>query len=138
MSPKTTNMKRQIITVVSKYSGALFLSAGLFLSASAGIPPGNEHPAEVKFLGSSEDAVLFDVLYDNPGGKKFSVIVLDEDGNLLFEDVYKDRKFDKKFKLPKADNARLTFVIRDYRDKDLKQTFQINTHIKEEVVVTKL
>ena len=94
--------------------------------------------AEIKYVGSIDDAIVFSVLYDNPNGGKFSVSVFDESGNQLFQEVYSDKKFNKKFKVPKSDKNKLTFVIRNYKDADLRQSFEINTHYTEDVVVTKL
>jgi hypothetical protein len=75
---------------------------------------------------------------DNPTGGKFSVIVIDEEGNQIFQEIYTDKKFDKRFKLPKAEKNKLTFVIRNFKTADVKQTFEINTKYVEDVVVTKL
>jgi hypothetical protein len=93
---------------------------------------------EIRYLGVTDDGVLFNVAYDNPNGSKFSVMLLDKDGTPLFQEVYSDKKFEKRFMLPKTDNDKVTFVVRNFRDADLKQSFEINTHITEDLVVTKV
>ena len=35
------------------------------------------------------------------------------------------------------DNGKVTFVFRNFKDTDVKQSFDINTRIVEDVVVTK-
>jgi hypothetical protein len=130
-------MKKQIISAIGKLTLGAFLFT-LVASTSAhatGLNPADK--GEVKYLGISDDAVMFNVSFDNPAGNKFSVIVLDEDGSQLFQEIYTEKKFSKRFKLPKADKNKLTFVIRNFKDADLKQTFEINTRFVEDVVVTK-
>lgn len=129
----------RVITAISKLTlGVLFMSAVAAGSAMAAPARQAGKNAEVKYLGSSNDAVIFDVTFDNPTGSKFIVTVLDEDGNEIFRAGYSEKKFDKKFELPKPDSGKLTFVINDSKDVDLKQSFEINTHEIESVVVTKI
>ncbi|HTQ27302.1 MAG TPA: hypothetical protein VMI35_04205 [Puia sp.] len=133
-------MKKHFISAISKLTlGVLLFTcvAATNVQAASGNEP-NAKTGEIKFIGTSDDAVLFKVAYDNPTGAKFSVIVLDEDGTQLFQEVYNDKKFEKRFKLPKMDMTRLTFIIRNFKDADLKQNFEIDTHLVEDVVVTKL
>jgi hypothetical protein len=62
---------------------------------------------------------------------------MDGEGNVLYQAVYTDTKFDKKFRVADPENyGKLVFVIRNYGDKS-KQTFEINsnTRLVEEVEV---
>ena len=132
-------MKKRIISAISKLTlVSLFFVTAATVAAHPNVSYPAEKNAEVKYLGTSEDAIVFNVAFDNPGGNKFSVIVLDEDGSQLFQEVYTSKKFDKKFRLPKTDKTKLTFIIRNFKDADLKQTFEINTSFVENVVVTKV
>jgi uncharacterized lipoprotein YajG len=132
-------MKKQFLSAISKLTlGALLFTLVASTNAHATTLNPTDKAADVKYLGSSDDAMLFNVSFDNPDGKKFSIIVLDEDGSQLFQEVYTEKKFSKRFKLPKADKNKLTFVIRDFKGADMKQTFEINTRFVEDVVVTKL
>ncbi|MES1226547.1 MAG: hypothetical protein ABUT20_64325, partial [Bacteroidota bacterium] len=74
----------------------------------------------------------------NPAGNKFTVTVLDKEGYPVYQENYSDKKFDKKFKLLANDGSKLTFVIRNAKATDFTQSFEINTHVVEDVVVTKL
>lgn len=132
-------MKTRVMSAISKLTLGVLLFAGVAVTETqaATINPG-EKTTEVKYIGTSEDAVIFNVSVDNPTGGKFSVIVLDEEGNQIFQEIYTDKKFDKRFKLPKAEKNKLTFVIRNFKTADVKQTFEINTKYVEDVVVTKL
>src|ERR1700737_3145764 len=93
------------------------LITGTLITRAGGNDPVEKHSgsastAEVKYIGSNEGDPLFNVLYNNSTGARFSVKVLDSEGHQLFQGVYTDRKFDKKFKVTDAANyGKLTFVI---------------------------
>ena len=86
--------------------------------------------AEVKCITGTDGEFLFNVIYNNTTGSHFSVMVLDGDGDQLFENQYSDKKFDKKFKLADPDEfAKLTFIIRNYGDNSV-QRWEVNTNSK--------
>ena len=132
-------MKKQFISAISALTLGVLLSVAAVTTTQAQSTIGNpgEKTAEVKYLGVSDDALFFNVSFENPNGGKVSVIVLDEDGIQLFQEVYTDKKFDRRFKLPKLEKNKVTFVIRNFKDTDVKQSFEINTRLVEDVVVTK-
>ena len=132
-------MKRPIMSAISKLTlGVVLFTGALSASAQTKFTSSTDKNAEVKYVGNSEDAVVFNVSYLNPSGGKFFVSVLDEDGSQLFQGAFSDQKFDKRFKLPKTDKHKLTFVIRNVKEIELRQTFEINTLYVEDVVVTKI
>jgi hypothetical protein len=132
-------MKRPMLSAISKFTlGVAMLSGVMVAQAQTTAVNYGEKNAEVKYLGSSDDAVLFKVSYDNPTSSKFLVIVLDGEGNELYQASFRDKKFDKRFKLPKSDKNKLTFVIRNMKEIELKETFEVNTRYVEDVVVTKI
>jgi hypothetical protein len=131
-------MKKTIISAISKLTlGIALCTASIGVHAQS-LNNSDEKNAQIKYLGVSDDAMVFNVAYKNPNGSKFSIVVLDQDGTPLFQEVYSDKKFDKHFKLPKTYNDKVTFVIRNFKDTDFKQSFEINTHITEDLVVTKV
>lgn len=86
--------------------------------------------AEVKYISGKDGEYLFNVIYNNTTGSRFSLIVLDAEGNQLFQRQYSDKKFDKKFKLADPDEfARLTFVIRNFGDNSV-QRWEVNANNK--------
>ena len=128
-------MKRQIISVTGKFLLASVFFAGVIVAQAQSI---NNEPAKVsvepakdvvvRYLGTQDDMVSFTVSYKNPEGKKFSVIVLDQDNVQLFQRVYSDKDFEKNFRFPKSDKNKLTFVIRNFKDADISQSFAINVN----------
>ena len=86
----------------------------------------NAATAEVKYITTKEGDGLFSVVYDNTTGSRFSVTVLDEFGNELYQGFFSDRKFSRKFKLADPEIAsKLTFIIRNYGDNS-SQRYQVD------------
>jgi hypothetical protein len=95
--------------------------------------------AEVKYV-TVEGEGIFNVRYDNAAGNRFSLLVLDADGDQLYSNVYSAKNFDKNFKL--ADPAsfhKLVFIIRNLND-NTTQRFEVEEsgHEVEEVEVKEL
>ena len=109
-----------------------FFIAGISLASLANGPhdPINEKnasAAEVKYIGTSDGEYFFNVQYNNAAGSRFSVAILDEFGNQLYQSVYSVKKFDKNFKLADPESyGRLVFVIRNFSDNSV-QRFEVNS-----------
>ncbi len=112
------------------------LSIALFIGISvAGFANGRDsvdrhgadaNAAEVKYLAGKDGDVLFNVVYNNVTGQRFSVLVLDEFGNQLYQHSFSDKQFDRKFKLADAESTNsLTFIIRNYGDNS-EQRFRVD------------
>lgn len=96
--------------------------------------------ALVKHLGNVESNMFFQVQVDNAAGEKFMVVIKDREGTTLFQQVYTDKKFSKKFQLPKIDQEQITFIIKGARNNIVLQKFEVNssTRVVEEVIVKKM
>lgn len=131
-------MKKTIISAISKLTlGIALCTAALAVNAQTSSNP-VEKNADIRYMGLTADNMVFNVAYSNPNGNKFSVAVLDGEGTPVYQETFTDKKFDKKFELPRTDMDKVTFVIRSSKDNDFKQSFEIDTHITEDVVVTKV
>ena len=93
----------------------LFIIPGISSTASTREIIGHElsAPLQVKFLGGDNEALFFDVKYDNKAGYTFRLSVLDETGEACFQDNYSARDFEKKLKIPRlTDTDYVIFLIR--------------------------
>lgn len=99
-----------------------------------------DNGATVKYLGTQDDMLVFNVSYSNPEGSKFLLMVKDQEGTQLYQGLFSERSFYKQFRLPKADKDRIVFVFRDYRDADVVKAFDVNVNSRfiREVAVKKL
>ncbi|HSC38053.1 MAG TPA: hypothetical protein VLD19_09290 [Chitinophagaceae bacterium] len=92
----------------------------------------------VTYLGSADEAMSFNMKYENAAGDKCLVSVLDSNGEVLFDQVFTDKKFNKTFQVP-SDMGKLSFVVRNIKTRTLKRV-EVSTerHFVEEISVTKL
>lgn len=92
---------------------------------------------QVKYLSSTDDGVLFSVRYSNAGATEFSLSVMNEEGDILYENNFTDKLFDKKFKLNRGLD-KVKFVIRNEKQK-FEQSFSvnINTRLIEDFAVNR-
>jgi hypothetical protein len=90
----------------------------------------------VKYLGGDNDALFFDVKYDNKAGKNFKLLVLGETGEALFEDNY-SRDLDKKLKVPRlTDTDHVIFLIKSAKDNaELSYKVKVTTKVVDDAVV---
>ena len=127
------------------FFGKLSLAAAFVLALSTAKAQSTgstatDNVATVKYLGAQEDMLVFDVSYINPSGGKFQIVIKDQDGTPLYQNVFSEKSIYKQFRLPKSEKDRVVFVIRDYRDADIVKTFDVNvnSHIIREVAVRKV
>jgi len=95
--------------------------------------------AIIRHIGNDGDNMYFQVLLNNDSGEKFYLTIKDLDGIILFQEVYNDKKFDKKFRLTKGETDKVTFVLKSARN-NTSQSFEINSNTKmvEEIVVKRM
>ena len=128
-----THVRNKFFTVSI---AAFLLAGGTSLNAQSVELP---KTAVIKHLGNSEETMFFQVRVDNIVGERFSVSIKDHEGTTIFQEFYTDKNFDKKFRVPKTDNNRVTFHIKGSKD-TIPQSFEINTNTKvvEEVIVKRI
>jgi hypothetical protein len=93
----------------------------------------------VSHIGTTSDMIVFSVKVPNVKGTRFSIVIKDAEGNTLFNSTYNEKNFSKKFQLPKLENDKYTFLIKNATG-NASQTFEVDSHVRfvEEVVVKKI
>jgi len=93
--------------------------------------------ASVSYLGYADDQFSFRMKYENETAERFTVIITDSDGHILYDESFTAKKFNKVFKT-RLETGSLTFVISNPTKKEEKK-FKVNTqrHIAEEFSITK-
>lgn len=141
-------MKKQTRNLMNKTR--IFLVPALLVALSiAGLSSGkaygqsitsNTKPS-IEYVGKVNDQLVFQVDYDNPTNEVVNLLIKDQDGNVLYNDRFKEKKLTKKFRVNTAEygDARLTFVISTEKERS-SQVFQVNTNTRviDDVVVTNL
>lgn len=125
-------MKKQTIQSIAKglIMGTI-VSFGTLVTANANNAISGADAAskaEIKYAGSSKEQVSFNIKFNNPTGEKFTLLVLDANGNLFFKEHYNAKKLDKRLVLSQDDAEKLTFRIQQG-----KETFseKINVFLSE-------
>ncbi|WP_152267985.1 hypothetical protein [Agriterribacter humi] len=98
-----------------------------------------EKSADIKYLGSEDQALVFNVTYNNASASRFFVTIKDENGVTFFQAAYTDSKFNKKFILPGTDARKVFFIISDKKNR-YTESFEISTETRvvEDVVVKRI
>jgi|SRR5882757_7038522 len=135
-------MKSQFMSFIGKLflAGSFLLILSTAKAQSTAPAVVTDNAAAVKYLGTQEDMLVFNVSYTNPGSGKFQIVIKDQEGNPLYQNVFSEKTIFKQFRLPKSGNDRVVFVIRDFRDADLVKAFDINVNSRliREVAVRKV
>ena len=129
-------MKSLIYAVLGK----LILPAFFLLVVVSAHAQSGDTTATIKYLGTQDEMILFNVSYANADGSRVQLLVKDEQGNLLYQSSFTDKAYNKQYWFPKSDNNRLVFIIRDGREADILKTFEVNVSSRyiHDVAVKKL
>ncbi len=134
---------KQLLTAVSGKlipGLCLILTAATVQAQTLTAGGGQTESVIVKYFGTQDDMLVFNVSYANPESSKFQVIVKDQDGTQLYQNIFNEKTFYKQFRLPRADKDKIVFVIRSGKEADVVKTFEINVNSRfiQEVAVKKL
>ncbi len=95
----------------------------------------------VQYLGSVDNQPVFQIEFENTSGVPVQVYIKDDEGNTIYFEKFRDKKFSKKFRFdqPLEQSMKLTFTLATEKEKQT-QVFEVNTSIRmiQDVVVTKL
>jgi hypothetical protein len=139
-------MKKQTFSKPGTSVRNIFLAAILMLGiipAVSAQTSNKTNPAvvDIKYLGSVDNQPIFQVEFDNASQENIHVSITDEDGNVLYGEKFRDKKFSRKFKFEKSnsDPFKLKFTLTGDNAK-LSQVFEVNTKVwtVQDVVITKL
>jgi hypothetical protein len=142
-------MKKQTLnTFAKRFFLGNILAAALFITAQAKantlLPNNASHfdsttsKLDLKYVGIINEGLEFDVKYNNTSGKYFSFVIKDENGDILFEQMYNNKQFFKKVQLPQVGDVKfLTFTIVSDKNKLVqRKDIKITTNIVEDVLVS--
>ena len=130
-------MNKQVL----KFGSRVIILAGLVgtlsFSSYAANKENEKEVSIVQYEGTTEKGIVFNVKYENAAASPFNLIIKNEYGEVVYQQQYNDKNFDKKVLLTKEPgDARLTFIIKS-ASVNLKQSFDITTSTRtvEDVVV---
>ena len=112
-----------------------------FLPTSAQSVKQSEPPLQVKYIGLLNEQPLFQVDFQNENGEAYTFAIKDQEGNVLYSEKIKDKKFSKKFKWENTELDTTKLILSLSSEKGQKtQLFEMNTNFRsyQDVVITKL
>ena len=94
---------------------------------------------QVKYLGGDNEALFFNVKYDNRAGSKFKLIALDESGEPLFQDNYSIKDFEKKIKIPRlTETDYVIFLLKSPKENvELSYKVKVTTKVVDAPMVAR-
>src|SRR4051794_26276783 len=136
-------MKKQVLNFRKAMLVAALASAVSFSAMAAPATSKNgksDKSAQnyIQYVGTTDENIVFNVKYDNADAAKFDLIIKNENGDIVYQQTFNDKNFDKKVMLVKEPgDARLTFIIKGADT--YKQSFDISTVTRtvEDIVVKK-
>lgn len=94
----------------------------------------SEKAVAVNYLGAYSDSkVVFDVQYSNPQGLPFNLIITNAEGDVIYDNVYKSKDFDRKVMIKKdpETDGKVCFEIKSKNGAIVKRTFAMSSNEKK-------
>jgi hypothetical protein len=92
----------------------------------------------VTFVGATDNSFVFHLDYNNKSGEKFTLIIKNDAGEVVYQATYNDVHFAKNIRIQKEDSEmHPTFVIRTGNEQ-VERKFSVNRQVSENYVVTTL
>jgi hypothetical protein len=97
-----------------------------------------DEQVSVKYLGTSDNNVIFKVEFENPTAQKFWLIIKNDAGDVVYHQQFTDAHFSKSVFFQNTDSEiHPTFVIRNGNNEIVRQ-FAVSKTLTENTVVTRL
>jgi len=140
-------MKPAIVNFNLKRSATVFAAAALLSLGTAKLQaaPVIEKivsPADkkvtVNYVGVTDNSLVFHLEFENKTGEKFWLIVKNDAGDIVYQNVYTDVHFSKNIRITEEESEmNPTFIIRTSGEQ-VERKFSVKTKVSEDFVVTAL
>lgn len=134
-----TNYRSVIALLVVLATAVFTAKANTIADASKDAATVLEKQVSVKFEGNADNSVVFRVAFENPTAQKFTLIIKNDAGDVLYNGQFTDAHFSKAIHLLKDDSEmNPVFVIRSGNQK-VEQAFKVSVNAlnEDEVVVNR-
>ena len=64
---------------------------------------------KVQFMGIENDFLVFDLLFMEVPAKGCTLKIMDNDGNIMFEETISGNSFTRRYKVPKEETSKISF-----------------------------
>ena len=96
----------------------------------------NDAQVSVKYVGTDDNHVVFQVQFDNPTGEKFALIIKNDNGDVVYHQQFNGTHFAKNVYFENTDSEiEPTFIIRNANNEVVRQFHVVKT-VTENTTVT--
>jgi hypothetical protein len=107
-------LREKLIPLLTTFL-AVLVSSQLF--SQENLVEENSRQLHVRYLEGDNEALHFNLKYNNSSGNDFKLMVLNETGEILFQNRYSGKNFKKKIKMARlTDSDDVTFLIRSPKE----------------------
>src|SRR5919206_3154932 len=134
------NLSKAIRSLVSPVFALLVLFSSVNAKAADKVTT-PAPPVDFKYLGTIDDKPVFQINFSNAEGEKVNLYLKDENGNIIYSDLVKDKNYSRKIQLENIDLGTLKVILSIRSKKEnLTQAFIINqnTRTEENIEIAKL
>ena len=126
-------------TLISGAVACILFPFSLVSAAQEYVSTDNLASMQVKYLGGDNTALHFYVKYDNKSGNTFRLLVLDETGEVLYQDNYTSKDFEKKIKTPRlTETDYVIFLIKPAKEiAEISYKVKVTTKVVDDHSVVK-
>jgi hypothetical protein len=144
-----STVKTTVMKSIAVAATAAVLFAGSPISSFANTVSGKnktvnygpESAVNVQYIGADEKMFEFKIEFENPTAQKFTLIIKNDDGDVIYSKEYSDVHFGKTIRLMKdgieKENIYPTFAI-SVGTRLIQRSFSVEKKVTENVTVTKL
>lgn len=135
-------MNTKVVKAIAVVMTSVVLLSNPFASKANGGDIKKTSPAEeqvsVKYQGTKENNIIFKVEFSNPTNEKFSLIIKNDNGDIVYNQQFTDANFSKSVFFQNTDTEiHPVFIIRTASNTVVRQ-FSVSKTMTENTVVTRL
>lgn len=98
-----------------------------------------DQQVSIKYVGTSENQVVFQVNFENPTGEKFSLIIRNDNGDVVYHQAFNDTHFSRNVYIDNnGSDITPTFIIRGAGSNEIVRQFRVAKTVTENTTVTRL
>ena len=135
-------MNTKVVKAIAVAMTSIVLLSNPFTSKANG---GNgktsltEEQVSVKYQGTKDNSIVFKVEFTNPTAEKFSLIIKNDNGDVVYNQQFTDANFAKTVTFENTEaEMHPVFIIRSAGNSEIVRQFSVSKTVTESTVVTRL
>ncbi|HTI94324.1 MAG TPA: hypothetical protein VL727_27205 [Puia sp.] len=136
-------MNTKVVKAIAVAMTSIVLLGNPFTSKANGGSNGKtsltEEQVSVKYQGTKGNSIVFKVEFTNPTAEKFSLIIKNDNGDVVYSQQFTDANFAKTVTFENTDaEMHPVFIIRSAGNSEIVRQFSVSKTVTESTVVTRL